>query len=277
MGPSDLELDPLLELAVEAATRAGVLLLSRSGGPASGVGSKTSDTDLVSDADRDAERLILEVISARRPDDAILAEEGGSAGKGRLTWIVDPLDGTVNYLFGIPVWCVSIAVVEDNEPLVGVIHDPNRQETFAAIVGRGATLNGRPLQVSDRSQLSQALVGTGFSYDPETRAAQAEVVARVLPKVRDIRRAGSAALDLASVACTRLDAFYEANMEPWDKAAGILLVREAGGDLQALPHPRLDPAPEGSHLVQGSHGLIAGNPILCRDLAGMLGREMMGA
>ncbi len=253
MGTPDVNPPALLDIAAEAATRAGKLLLTRFGGPASGVGTKTSATDLVSDADRDAERLILEFITSERPEDAILAEEGGGGGRGEgggdLTWVVDPLDGTVNYLFGIPVWCVSIAVLEGGEPVAGVIHDPNGGETFSATSGGGSFLDGRPIVVSDQTDLERALVGTGFAYDPEVRARQAEVVAAVVPQVRDIRRTGSAALDLASVACSRLDAFYEANMEPWDKAAGVLLIREAGGELSRLPHPLLPAAPEGSSLV----------------------------
>lgn len=236
--------DALLELALEAARAAGQSLLDSFRGPAAGVTSKTSPTDLVSDADRAAEAILLDFIRARRPWDGVLAEEGGARdATSGYTWVVDPLDGTINFLFGIPVWAVSIAVEDGNGTLVGVVHDPSRGETFAATRGGGATLNGAPIRVSERADLADALVGTGFAYLSAARAVQAGVVARVLPRARDIRRAGSAALDLAALACGRLDAFYEAPMEPWDKAAGILLVREAGGVVTTLPPPIPDLSP----------------------------------
>ena len=247
----------LLDLAEAAATRGGELLLSYFEGPARGVSAKTSHTDLVSDADRASEKLLVELITAERPDDGVLAEEGGARDSASgYTWVIDPLDGTINFLYGIPVWAVSIAVQDDDGTSVGVVHDPCRGETFAARRGGGATMNGAPVSVSDNDDLSSALVGTGFSYEEAARARQAEVVAGVLPYVRDIRRAGSAALDLASVSCGRLDAFYEASMEPWDKAAGALLVTEAGGIVS-----RLDP-PLG-HL---SPGVVAGGPELHAQL-----------
>jgi myo-inositol-1(or 4)-monophosphatase len=235
-------LDDLLALAVEAAARAGDLLMTYFDAPAAGVGSKSSPTDLVSDADRAAEKLLLETIERPRPHDGVLAVEGGARDStSGYTWVVDPLDGTINFLFGIPVWSVSVAVQDETGTAVGVVHDPCRGETFAARRDAGATLNGRRIDVSAESDLATALVGTGFSYEPEARARQAEVLARVLPRVRDIRRGGSAALDLAAVSCGRLDGFYEAPMEPWDKAAGMLLVTEAGGIVTELdpPVPRL--------------------------------------
>ena len=222
-------------------------------GPASGISTKSSPTDLVSDADREAEAAIIEVIAASRPDDAVLSEERAQedAGHSGLRWIIDPLDGTINYLYGIHEWCVSIAVEDASGTVVGVVHAPTRRETFTALRGRGAHMNGDPVHVSGREDLAKALIGTGFAYDARTRAAQAEVVKRILPRVRDIRRPGSAALDLASLASGRIDGFYEAHMELWDKAAGVLLVTEAGGVVSELSDPFGD-----------SHGVVAAGPKL---------------
>ncbi len=216
---------------------AGELLLDRFGGPARGVAAKSTPTDLVSDADRKAEELIVDAISAARPNDGIVSEEGGARSRGEITWVIDPLDGTINYLFGIGHWAVTIAVDDSDGTLVGVTHDALRSETFTAIRGQGALLNGQPIAVSNQDDLAQALIGTGFAYDQRARAHQAEILQRVLPRARDIRRAGSAALDLAALACGRLDGFYEAPMERWDKAAGVLLIREAGGVVSELEAP----------------------------------------
>lgn len=222
-----------------AATQASDILLDYFEAPAEGLESKSTPTDLVSDADRAAEKFIADFIRHERPTDGILGEEGaGKPSESGLTWVVDPLDGTVNFLFGIPVWCVSVAIEDADGGLVGVIYDPNKEELFAAARGEGATLNGEDIHVSDCTDLSQALVGTGFSYDADARARQADLLAKVLPNVRDIRRAGSAAIDLATLACGRFDGFYEAPMEAWDKAAGVLIVREAGGVVSELPAPK---------------------------------------
>jgi myo-inositol-1(or 4)-monophosphatase len=232
-GPSEL-----LELAVAAAHRAGALLLERFAGEPTGVRTKSTATDLVSDADTAAERAIVETIGAARPDDGWIAEEGTSAVSSTgLTWVADPLDATVNYLFRIPVWCVSIAAEDGSGAVAGVVFDPNRDETFTATRGGGAFLNGKAIRVSNRADLATALIATGFEYDRELRSFQAGVVAEVIPAVRDIRRAGSAALDLASVACGRVDGYYESSTERWDKAAGSLLVEEAGGLVSELTNP----------------------------------------
>lgn len=242
----------LLDLAVEAAHSAGALLLDRFRKPAQGVESKSTPTDLVSDADKASEALILDLISSTRPEDGILSEEGGGGSStSGLTWVVDPLDGTVNFLFGIPVWSVSIAIEDDAGELVGVVHHPSTGETFTATRHGGSYLDGKAIRVSERSDLSSALIGTGFAYDARARKVQAQIATRVLPRARDIRRAGSAALDLAALSCGRLDAFYEAPMEPWDKAAGILLIQEAGGVVSSLE------APHGL-----SPGVVAGNRAL---------------
>jgi myo-inositol-1(or 4)-monophosphatase len=246
----------LLDLAIEAARSAGALLQDRFRQPAAGVEWKSTPTDLVSDADKASEALILDLIGSKRPDDGILSEEGGrERSASGLTWVIDPLDGTVNFLFGIPAWSVSIAVEDGDGGLVGVVYQPTTEEIFSATRGQGASLNDKAIRVSDRGELSSALVGTGFAYDARARRVQAEIVARVLPSARDIRRAGSAALDLAALACGRLDAFYEAPMERWDKAAGVVLIKEAGGTVSELEAP-----------LGLSPGVVAANPHLHDEL-----------
>jgi myo-inositol-1(or 4)-monophosphatase len=228
-----------LELAERAARAAGEVLMSYYGRPAEGLGWKSSDTDLVSDADREAERVVRELLEAERPGDGLLAEEGShvETESGR-RWVVDPLDGTINFLYGYPAWAVSIALEDGDGVLVGVVYDPVRPELFAAVRGGGAALNGEAIQVTGRTELARAMVATGFSYEAERRAGQAELLLRVLPRVRDIRRPGAAALDLCLVAAGRVDAFYERGLNRWDEAAGRLIVEEAGGvvkDLQGEP------------------------------------------
>jgi myo-inositol-1(or 4)-monophosphatase len=225
--------EELLRVAVEAARAAAAVLVERyeqAGGP-SDLATKSTPTDLVSAADLEAERAIRAVLARRRPDDAILGEEGGDvAGTSGLRWLVDPLDGTVNYLFGVPQWCVSVAC----EHHAAVVLDPIRSECFEALAGVSATLGGAPLRPSTRSELSTALVSTGFAYDADVRARQAEVVGAVLPRVADIRRMGSAALDLAWTAAGRYDAFYERGVSAWDVAAGTMLCAAAGLEVRTL-------------------------------------------
>lgn len=226
----------LLALATDVAREAGALLRTRFAAPGSGVGTKSSSTDMVSDADRASEDLIISAISRARPDDAILGEEtGGRAGSSGLRWVIDPLDGTTNFLFGIPHWAVSIACEDSDGLMVGVVYDPMRAECFTAARGAGARLNDGPIAVTDAKDLQRALVSTGFSYRPEERAASASILPVVLPRVRDIRRAGAAALDLAWVACGRTDGYFETPVEWWDVAAGTVLVTEAGGIVGTLP------------------------------------------
>jgi myo-inositol-1(or 4)-monophosphatase len=224
-----------LELAERVARAAGEVLLSFYGGPAQGVGAKSSDTDLVSDADREAERVIRELLEAERPEDGLLAEEGSrsESDSGR-RWVVDPLDGTVNFLYGFPAWGVSVALEDADGLALGLVFDPVRPELFAAVRGEGATLDGEPIRVSGRTELARALVTTGFSYEAERRADQAELLTRILPRVRDIRRVGAAALDLCQLAAGRVDGFYERGLKRWDEAAGRLIIEEAGGAVAEL-------------------------------------------
>ncbi len=226
----------LLAIADEAARAAGEVLLASFGGPRRDVRSKSTPTDLVSESDLEAERALRRVLAEHRPQDRVLGEEGGDRGGGTsgVRWIVDPLDGTVNFLFGIPQWCVSVACEDEDGPLAGIVLDPLRGELFAATRDGEATRDGQPVRASTRQELATAMVGTGFSYDSESRAAQAEVAARVLPAVRDLRRMGSAALDLAYAACGRYDAFYERGLQPWDRAAGELICERAGLELREL-------------------------------------------
>ena len=228
-------MNPDLELAQRAARAAGEVLLGYYGREPEGLDSKSSDTDMVSDADREAERAIRELLEAERPQDGMLAEESSeSHGDSGRRWIVDPLDGTINFLYGFPAWAVSIALEDPEGLAVGVVHSPVHGETFCAVRGEGAHLGERSLRVRESGGLGRAMVSTGFSYEAQRRADQAEVVGRLLPLVRDIRRAGAAALDLAWVAAGRVDAFYERGLNAWDLAAGQLLVEEAGGVLLAL-------------------------------------------
>ena len=225
----------LLAVAREAAETAGALLVPRFGRERV-LAAKSSPTDAVSEADLAAERAIREVLARRRPDDGVLGEEGTGdvPGTSGLRWVVDPLDGTVNYLYGIPQWCVSVAVQEGEETLAGVIDDPVRGEVFAATADGPARVGDEELAGSDCAELGRALVATGFGYESEVRRAQSAVVAEVLPRARDIRRAGSAALDLAWLAAGRYDAFYERGVKLWDVAAGLLLCERAGLSVRRL-------------------------------------------
>jgi myo-inositol-1(or 4)-monophosphatase len=239
----------LLELARSVAAEAGQLLAARrpAGRPAV-LETKSSPTDVVTALDQAAETLIRTRLWALRPGDAILGEEGGESGSGRVRWIVDPLDGTVNYLYGLPDWSVSIGVEVQGTVVAGVVNVPRRGEEFCAMLGAGAWLwraSGGPpvpLKCTAGVPLGQALVGTGFGYAAGRRQVQGEVVAALLPKVRDIRRAGSAAADLCSVAAGRLDAFFERGLNPWDFAAGGLIAAEAGAQVSGLDGKPAGPA-----------------------------------
>jgi myo-inositol-1(or 4)-monophosphatase len=227
--------DELLELAVELADEAGAVLQRfahrRQAGEDIGEERKSTPTDMVSEADRAAERLIAERLLAARPDDGLLGEEGLSPRKGTsgLRWVVDPLDGTSNFLYGQPTWSVSIACEDGDGTIVGVVRQPDLDETFQAVRGGGARLGERRLEVTGVGELARTLVATGFAYDPPGRADHARDLADLLGVIRDVRRGGSAALDLAWCAAGRVDAYVEFGLSPWDWAAGRLLVQEAGG------------------------------------------------
>jgi myo-inositol-1(or 4)-monophosphatase len=258
---SDPDPGRLLDLARRAAQEAaGMLARRRPAGPLGRpdvADTKSSPTDVVTDMDRAAEALIARRLLAERPGDAILGEEGGESGHGRVRWIVDPLDGTINYLYGLPDWAVSIAAEVDGTVVAGVVAVPARGELFTAVLGQGAwlwpaALARDPAQPSGSAQpsdpapppvaarcnapvpLQDALVATGFGYVAARRVVQGEVVAAVLPRVRDIRRGGSCAVDLCSLAMGRVDAFYERGVNYWDFAAGGLVATEAGARLGGL-------------------------------------------
>jgi myo-inositol-1(or 4)-monophosphatase len=251
----------LRELAEAVAREAGRQLREAFAGPRVNVTAKSSPTDLVSEADHAAERLIRERLAAARPDDGFLGEEGGDVtGTSGLRWVVDPLDGTINFLFGIPQWGVSIACEDGEGTLTGVIYDPMRDELWSAERDGLARLDGRPVEPSGRADLATALVATGFGYDAEVRRFQAAVIERLLPQVRDIRRFGSAALDLAWTAAGRYDAFFERGLNPWDLAAGELLCARAGLEVRRIP-----PAPpaEAGVVVAGPELMGALAPLVC--------------
>ncbi len=276
--------EELLELAGRTAYKAGVLLRERFlHGEQEEVESKSTPTDLVSNADRDSQRSIREDLALRRPLDGFLGEEEGEEepGESGLRWVVDPLDGTVNFLFGIPHWCVSVAVRDDRGTLAGAIYDPFREELFKAARGGEATMTAPfkyPINVppppetwerryeeltlrgSGREDLPSAMVATGFAYDARVRAAQAQVLARAIPRVRDIRRFGSAALDLAWTAAGRYDAYFERTVKPWDIAAGTVLCEAAG--LRVVELPEHEDLP---------WGILVAPPALCEPLLELVG------
>ncbi|WP_189938635.1 inositol monophosphatase family protein [Streptomyces sulfonofaciens] len=229
----------MLEVAREAARRAGALL--RDGRPAdlAVAATKTSPIDVVTEMDLAAEKLITGYLAEHRPEDGVLGEEGASrAGTSGVRWVIDPLDGTVNYLYGLPTWSVSIAAERAGETLVGVVEVPMRGETFHAVRGGGAYLGERRLGCRADAPLEQSLVSTGFNYVSAVREHQAEVARRLIPRLRDIRRGGSAAVDLCDVAAGRLDGYFERGLNPWDLAAGDLIAREAGALTGGRPGER---------------------------------------
>lgn len=229
------------KIAVDIAREAGALARRRRAEGVAVAATKSTLADIVTEADREVEQLIRDRLAAARPDDGFLGEESDpQPGTSGVTWVVDPIDGTVNYFYDIPAWAVSVAVVE-GEPdpatwrtLAGAVVNPSTGEVFAAAAGSGARLNGAPIQVNTGVDLPLALVGTGFGYDPEKRRKQATFVTELIPQVRDIRRIGAASLDLCSVACGRLDAYYERGLNPWDHAAGALIAQEAGARVGGL-------------------------------------------
>ena len=242
----------LLALAVDLARQAGALALSMH----SGLGrsdTKSSPTDVVTAADRAAESLLVQGIRAARPGDGILGEEGADdAGTTGVRWVIDPIDGTVNYLYGLPQWGVSIGVEVDGVAHAGVVFDPAKDELFTAVRGGGAQRNGAPLRCTSATELSQALVATGFGYDARRRAAQAAVLPTLLPAVRDIRRVGAGALDLCAVAAGRVDAYYEQGLSPWDMSAGLLVATEAGARIGGLRGA----APSGAMVLAAAPGVF---------------------
>lgn len=226
---------------------------------------KSTDTDVVTAADHAAERLVRERLEQLRPGEAVLGEEeGGSAALEGLRWVVDPIDGTVNYLYGFPWYAVSLAVQVDGRSVAGAVVEPASGRVWSAAEGRGATLDGTPLQVSSPSRFDLALIGTGFAYSLQRRKAQAEVVGQLLGEVRDIRRSGSAALDLCAVAAGWLDGYYEVGLNRWDWAAGALIAAEAGARL------RLPGAGAADGL--GQEALVCAAPGIAEDLGEVLVR-----
>lgn len=217
------------QLALEASRLALVGRRRLGVGQVAAHDTKSSATDPVTEFDRAAEALLVEAIRQARPHDTIIGEEGADhVGSSGLEWHLDPIDGTANFIYDLPAWCTSVAVVNADGPIAGAVSVPVADELFSAGLNGGSTLNGKPISCSATTDISTALVGTGFSYLPERRREQAERVTLLLPQIRDIRRIGSAALDLCLVACGRLDAYYEEYLNSWDLAAGVLIASEAG-------------------------------------------------
>jgi len=251
----------LLTLATSIAREAGELAARRRREGVEVAATKSTVVDVVTEADREVERLIRNRLADARPDDGILGEEEGGAqiGTSGLTWVVDPIDGTTNYLYGIPHYAISIAVVEgDPDPLTwvdvaGVVFNPASGELFSAAVGAGAALDGAPIHVAEPVDFGEALIGTGFAYASDMRGVQGAIVSRLLPHVRDIRRLGTASLDLSFVAAGRLNGYFERTLSPWDHAAGAIIAREAGAIVKGLG----DSAPSSDFIVAGEPGLAA--------------------
>jgi len=245
--PAAEELEGLVRLAERAARAAGDLVHRGRPERLEVMATKSSATDVVTAMDTASEELLVDLLLGARPHDGVLGEEGGATGgTSGVTWVVDPIDGTVNYLYGLPSYAVSVAaVVSDGAPgdrpgpetwtvVAGCVHEPVSGRTWTASLGGGARLDGAPLRGPADVPLAEALVGTGFGYTPQRRAAQARVLSGVLPHVRDVRRSGVASIDLCAVATGWLDAYYERGLQPWDHAAGELVAAEAGAVVRGL-------------------------------------------
>jgi myo-inositol-1(or 4)-monophosphatase len=253
---------PMLNTAVKAARRAARIINQAADNLDVLTVRHKSLNDLVSEVDRASEQAIVDTLKTAYPDHAILAEESGASGRSDYVWVIDPLDGTTNYLHGLPQYAVSIALVHRGVATQGVIYDPTRNDLYTASRGRGAYLNDRRLRVSKRDKLIDALVGTGFPFRMfEHLEAYIAMLKDLMTKTAGVRRPGSAALDLAAVAAGRLDGFWEIGLSPWDMAAGCLMIQEAGGlvgDLQG----------EDGHLRSGN--VVAGNPKVFTQLLQVL-------
>ncbi|HVF48352.1 MAG TPA: inositol monophosphatase family protein [Pyrinomonadaceae bacterium] len=252
----------MLNFAIETARDAGQLLLEKFG---RGIAvEKKGDYNLVTAADLASEELIVERIKSYYPKHSILAEEAGNAviiGDSSWKWVIDPLDGTTNFAHGYPCFCVTLALEYEGEIMLGVTFDPTRDELFAAERGRGASLNNKPIRVSHCEELSEALLVTGFPYDFKRQEDFARHLTRFLLESRGVRRDGSAAIDMAYVACGRFDGFWEEGLNPWDMAAGVLLIEEAGGQVSGY---------DGSRLSIYSPPILASNGLIHSQMAGVL-------
>ncbi|MEV8254361.1 inositol monophosphatase family protein [Rhodoglobus sp. NPDC076762] len=263
-----MPLDELLDLARSVATQAAELVAQRRIEGVAVADRKTSSVDVVTHADRESEQLIRALLADARPEDGFLGEESGAErGTSGLTWVVDPIDGTVNYLYGIPHYAVSIAVVEgEPEPsswkaLAGAVVNLGARETYTGTAGGGSHLNGQLLHVAEEVDLSEALIATGFAYLQELRVEQGRVIAGLLPQVRDIRRMGTASLDLCMVASGRVNAYFERSLNPWDHAAGALIAREAGAVVKG----------RGTE-AEGKDFILAAEPAVAQKLEAVLGQ-----
>lgn len=246
-----MDLAPLAELSADLAVSAGGLVRRGQEQGLGAVESKSSAVDIVTEIDKASEAHIVNALRRLRPDDGILGEEGTSiAGTSRVRWVVDPLDGTVNCTYGLTAYAVCIGAEVDGMPAVGAVYCPATDELFTAWSGGGARRNAVSITARHEDQMAQALVATGFSYAAEKRAEQGAVVARLLPQVRDIRRSGSAAIDLCNVAVGRIDAYFEHGVHPWDITAASVIAREAGAVVTGYTQP--EPA----------HDVVAANPAL---------------
>jgi len=254
------EVRQLGDLAARLAVEAGALVFEGRKGGIRSASTKSSDTDVVTEFDRAAEQLIVAGLAAERPDDAVVGEEGtDSAGASGVRWLIDPIDGTTNFLYDLPGYAVSIAAVIDDRAVAGAVFVPGTGELFTAIDGRGAMLHSVPIRCSATATLDRALVATGFSYLVDRRRDQGERFARLIPRIRDVRRFGAASTDLCYVAAGRLDAYYEQWLGPWDWAAGELIAREAG-----CRTGRFDGSPIGGNEV------LAANPALFDEMVELL-------
>ncbi|MEZ5180406.1 MAG: inositol monophosphatase family protein [Acidimicrobiales bacterium] len=250
----------LLALAEPLAREVGDRLRTSLAGAGPAITSKSTPTDLVTELDVWAERHLVARLLAERPDDGVIGEEGADrAGTSGVTWCIDPIDGTVNFVHGLPGFNVSVAALVDGRAVAGVVVSPLTGDTFTAVRGGGAHVDGTPIRCAAPASVARAVVGTGFGYDPVRRTAQAEVVARVIGRIADVRRLGAAATDLCLVAAGRLDAYWEVGLNPWDHAAGALIAEEAGarvGDLAGGP--------------PSERSVLAAPPAIWDDLARLL-------
>jgi len=257
----------LLNVAVMAARRAGSVLIRKMSSLQKLKIEQKGHNDYVSDADLAAEKAVIDCILKHYPDHAILAEESGAQGASDHLWIVDPLDGTTNYLHGFPVFAVSIGVQINGRMEHGVVYDPMRQELFTASRGDGAQLDGRRIRISGQKQLERALVGTGFPFRQSEKELKPylNMLGKTVLNTSGVRRPGAAALDLAYVAAGRLDAFWETGLAPWDLAAGSLLIREAGGIISGL---------DGSENFMDTGHVLCGTPKIYKDFAKLCAKDI---